>query len=606
MIPSKLLPVALSLSLFGTQASAGVYNYNGDHGYAAYARSKVAPAPVVKQVPDTHNLLPIREEFIFPHLHKRSDDLSNLHLEETATFYFGKPATGYDIHLGTINAKPDPAHPLIALEKFDALTKSISCWGEDIVLEFNDENAMAYAIKQWDWVNKKDEDYFFLVSQHHHSGCNPQEERKPHKVVSIKSDTKKSTISLTVENTSWDNALGDFTFKFETIQHPIIKRLAKRRDPYEIGYYPSPISIIIADFICARANAAGIKLHGCKPNGEFGFGSPEILIGAAKAALEGAWKLIPNFDAKASATIQWGSEDPKSRYVFVETSGSIPEIEGVNSNYEVKGTCIGCFVKGTFEYTASGGRDSKTGKTELIVGFQPKIKAKLQLELTGKVTISKELNYVADFISQGLKAYMIQGIICLEPQFLSGPGVVMKAGASGNFTVGFTMETGSSLIMLKATSDSEIQVLQKDWGNLKVEPIFHASHLASRSEVNPYFRLGVGVGATFFKNSTISGKLGVWAGLNPQILSTMDLGYDSKGLCEGKPQIGAKFESGFRVDYSYTTVAKMEAASKLANFLFDLVKPQSMSDVRAPTSLNQDKKHILFEKQFSFCKALTL
>ncbi|RVD86877.1 uncharacterized protein DFL_005130 [Arthrobotrys flagrans] len=603
MVPSKFLSVALSFGLFGTQASAGVFNYGGDRGYAAYARSKIAPAPVVKQTPDAHNLLPIREEYLFPHLQKRSDDLSSLHLEETATLYFAKPATGYDIHLATINAKPQAEHPLIALEKFDGFTKSISCRGEDIILEFQDKDAMTYATKQWDWVNRKDQDHFFLVSQHHHNGCNPEDERMPHKVVSIKSDARKSTIVLTTTHASWDEALGDFTFNFETIQHPIIK-LAKRRDPIEVGYYPSPITIIIADFICARAKAADIKIPGCKENGDYGFVDLEALTGAAKAALEGAWKLIPNFDAMATATVEWGNDDLNDRVAFVESSGTIPDLDGVQSNYEVKGTCVGCYVKGTFEYTASGGRDSKTGKTELIVGFRPKIKARLQLELTGKVTVAKELNYVADFISKGMKAYVIKNIICLEPQFLSGPGVIMKAGASGNFTVGFNLDTGSPLLMLKATSGDKVQVLQKDWGTVKVDPIIRASHVRTHSEVNPYFRLGVGVGATFFKNSTISGKLGVWAGLNPQLISTMDLGFDTTGLCDGKPEVGAKFESSFRFDYSYTTVAKIESESKLANFLFDLVKPQSWAETSA--TLNQNKKNILFEKKFAFCKALSV
>ncbi|KAK6344880.1 hypothetical protein TWF718_006832 [Orbilia javanica] len=611
MVSSKLLSVALSFGLFGTQASAGVFNYGGDHGYASYSRSKVAsnsevaPAPVVKQEAPPLSLLPIREEFLFPraHLQKRSNDYSSLHLEETSKLYFGKPATGLDIHLATINARPGAEHPLIALEKFDGFTKSIDCRGNDIVLEFQDKDAMIYAAKQWDWVNHKDEDYFFLVSQHHHNGCNPEDERMPHKVVSVELDAKKSTIVLAVENASWDEALGDFTFNFEKIEHPVVK-LAKRRDPIEVGYYPSPISIIIADFICARAVASGIKISACKDNGDFGFGDFEALTGAAKAALEGAWNLIPDFDAMASASIQWGNDDPNSELVFLESAGPLPDLDGVKSAYDIKGTCIGCYIRGTFDYTASGGRDAKTGKTELVIGFSPKIQARIKLRLSGTATVSKELNYVAEYISKGLNAYVIAGIICLEPQFLSGPGVIMKAGVSGNFTVGFELDTVSPLLMLKATHDDKVQVLQKDWGKLKVDPIIQASELKSHSEVNPYFRLGLGVGATFFKNRTISGTLGVWAGFNPQMISTMDLGYDSKGLCEDKPQIGAKFQSSFRFDYSYTTVAKIASESVLANFLFDLVKPTSWVD--ASKALNLNKKSILFEKTFGFCRALTL
>ncbi|KAK6340308.1 hypothetical protein TWF730_002071 [Orbilia blumenaviensis] len=601
MIISKLLPVALSFGLFGSQALAGVYKYGGEQSHSVHARSKVAAVPVAKSSEDPQNLLPIRAEHLFPQLHKRSEDLSNLHLEDAATLYFGKPAGGYNIHLATINAKPGEQHPLIALEKFDGLTKKIACKGEDIFLEFNDKNAMNYAAKQWNWVNGNNDDYFFLVSQHHHNGCNPEDERTPHKVVSVKSDARKLTLTLTVEPASWDEALGDFTFNFETIQHPIVK-LAKRRDPWEVGFAPSPFSIIMADFMCSRAIAAGIDMPGCKENGDFSI--EESLSGPAKAALEGAWNLIPNFNAESSSVIDWGTDEPDRRVEFTEATGVFPVIDGIAAAVEVRGTCIGCFIKGSLEYSASGGRDSKTGKTELVVAFQPKIKARLQLEIQGKVSVSKELNYLADFVSKGLKAYIIKDIICLEPQFLSGPGVIMKAGLEGNFTVGFTLDTGAPTIMLKAKSGEDVRIHRRGWKKIKVEPILKANKLKTRSEVNPYFRLGVGVGATFFKNSTISGRLGVWAGFNPQLITSLDLGLDSSGLCSNKKEIGAKFETKFRFDYSYTTVARLESESKLANFLFELVKPQSWADTRA--IFNQDKKKVLFEKEHSVCTALAV
>ncbi|KAK6522676.1 hypothetical protein TWF281_002112 [Arthrobotrys megalospora] len=600
MVPSKLFRVALTVCLFGARALAGVYNYDGDHGYAAYARSKAFTGRSDASDIDAHTLIPVRSEHLFPELQKRSDDYSNLHLEDTATLYFGKHAGGYNINLATINAKPDARHPLIALEKFDSFTTSIACAGKDITLQFRDKEVMRYAVKKWDWVNRDDQEYFFLVSQHHHNGCNPKDERKPHKVTAVKSNERKLTVVLTLENASWDEALGDFTFNFETIEHPAVK-LAKRRDPEEVGYSASPFSIILADFICARAKAAGIKMLGCNDKGDFSLGVG--LSASAKAALEGVWNLIPNFDAKVETSITWGNDDINDRVQFADAAGVLPSVGGIEPTGQIQGNCIGCYIRGSFVYSASGGRDSKTGKTELIVAFQPRIKGRLKLELSGKVEVSKEFNAVADFVSKGLKGYVIKGIISLEPQFLSGPGVVLKAGGQGNFTVGFNMDFGSPTIMLKATSGGSVEVLKKDWGTFAVEPILHAGNIKTHSEVNPYFRLGVGIGATFFKNSTISGTLGVWAGLNPQMISTMDLGHDEKGMCGGKREVGAKFETKFRVDYSYTTVAKLETGSKLANFLFELVKPQSWAETRG--AFNQNKKSMLYEKNFAVCKAFS-
>ncbi|EPS35802.1 hypothetical protein H072_10707 [Dactylellina haptotyla CBS 200.50] len=586
MVSSRLLPVILSFGWFGTQAAAGIH------------RSDFSSVPV-EQSAGEHKLLPIRAEHLYPHLQKRSDDLSKLHLQDKATLFYGKPAGGFNLRLANITAiRPDSKHPLLVLEDFDDLAKNITCQGQGMSLEFQNKDVMKYAIKKWDWVNQDDKDYFFLVSHHHHSGCNPKEERKPHKVVAVKYDEQKSIASLTLGDTTWDEALGDFRFEFKTMEHPALK-LAKRRSDEETAHSTS--AAIALDGLCSAIKGNGLNILGCKEDGEYSF--DHMLTESAKNALSAVWSVIPEFDLTNEADFSWGKDDPSSRLEITDAKGVLPSVGGADPWGAIQGFCVGCYLEGKLEYSATGGRNAQTKETELIIAFLPKIKGRIQVEVSGKLEVAKEFNFLGELISYFLKAEGVDGIISIAPQFLNGPGVLMKAGVHGNFTVGFDMDTGSSLIMLKASSDADVSLQTKELETFQADPIFKADTIKTRSEVIPYFRLGIGAGATFFKDSTIRGKLGAWAGLTPQIVSAIEMGFESQGMCDDKPEMGAKFETSFKVNVGYTTTAGILSDSDSLSFANDLFGTDDLFGQKSATNTYQSKT--LYEKTFEACKAVS-
>jgi hypothetical protein len=67
---------------------------------------------------------------------------------------------------------------VVNMEVFDDLTSQIDCNGDDgeLSLTFKDKDALAYALKQWSWINEKETYRFVLIANH--KGCGPDDERQ--------------------------------------------------------------------------------------------------------------------------------------------------------------------------------------------------------------------------------------------------------------------------------------------------------------------------------------------------------------------------------------------------------------------------------------------
>ncbi|KAF3932517.1 hypothetical protein ABW20_dc0100870 [Dactylellina cionopaga] len=98
--------------------------------------------------------------------------------------------------------KPDPKHPLLALEELDTFTDSIVCQEPTITLKFRSEEAVSRAEKAWSWINNADTNYFYLIANH--DGCGPDAMRHPYKVVRVDHDDKNLTTVFTTQNVDWE------------------------------------------------------------------------------------------------------------------------------------------------------------------------------------------------------------------------------------------------------------------------------------------------------------------------------------------------------------------------------------------------------------------
>ncbi|KAF3901794.1 hypothetical protein AA313_de0205460 [Arthrobotrys entomopaga] len=522
------------------------------------------------------------------------------------------------IHFANITAiNPDPKHPVITLEKFDSLTKGIRCSGDSLILQFTSKDVMEYAIKQWDWVNQQDEDYFYLISQHHHSECNPVDERKPHKVTAVKYDFKKYIAILTLGSTSWSETLGSFEFGFDTIDHrfepqqqqqkqkqqQVHKSVTKRVGPgvgiIDLVSFPK----LVLKHFCDGTKSLSWWIPACETLRILDL--PYLLDAASSAAVEKAWDVIPEFDGgNEEVDINWGKPGSKERVKFVSSDSLIlnGEVGKVGPQLITQVHCVGCYLQGNIQFSAFGSKNDD-GAMNLMVAFKPKLKGKLEIEFSGKLTAFQDFNLLEMFIWDGLQAKVIKDIVALKPQFLNGPGVAMSGGVEGNFTLGFEMDTGAdSSLILTGSHEKGLRAGGEGWDKFVASPVLHVNNLKATSEVSPYFRFGIGIGADFFRSSAVTASVGFWGGLTPNFATTLTKGYDEKGICGGKPEIGAKMETKFKVDLGYKTKAELRTKSDIINFLLSLIpKPQFLEDIGK--ALNQNKSKSLFEKGFSLCHA---
>lgn len=69
---------------------------------------------------------------------------------------------------------------IVMMEKFDGLTKSVDCKGDDgtMSLTFKSETAFNHALKTWNFINEAKEKKFLLIANH--DGCGPDDERQPY------------------------------------------------------------------------------------------------------------------------------------------------------------------------------------------------------------------------------------------------------------------------------------------------------------------------------------------------------------------------------------------------------------------------------------------
>lgn len=82
--------------------------------------------------------------------------------------------------LANMTLYADDGLPIVLMERFEGLTKSIDCKGDDgsMSLTFNSENAFQYALKSWDFINQSPDKRFLLIANH--DGCGPNDQRQPY------------------------------------------------------------------------------------------------------------------------------------------------------------------------------------------------------------------------------------------------------------------------------------------------------------------------------------------------------------------------------------------------------------------------------------------
>jgi len=82
--------------------------------------------------------------------------------------------------LANMTLYADDGLQIVLMERFEGLTKSVDCKGDDgtMSLTFNSNDAFQYALKTWDFINQSEEKKFLLIANH--NGCGPNDQRQPY------------------------------------------------------------------------------------------------------------------------------------------------------------------------------------------------------------------------------------------------------------------------------------------------------------------------------------------------------------------------------------------------------------------------------------------
>ncbi|KAN0068709.1 hypothetical protein V8E54_013433, partial [Elaphomyces granulatus] len=140
-------------------------------------------------------------------------DLSQLDLQDFETFLWNAQS-GSALGNLTVYTPGDDEH-IINMERFEALTKSITCDDSGVSMVFNDDATLQKAKQIWDWANGSDKRTFIIVAGDKQCGWN--HDRQPFVINSVDFDEKATTGKLHGTPKGWTDVAHSFDFRFSHV-----------------------------------------------------------------------------------------------------------------------------------------------------------------------------------------------------------------------------------------------------------------------------------------------------------------------------------------------------------------------------------------------------
>ncbi|EPS41907.1 hypothetical protein H072_4116 [Dactylellina haptotyla CBS 200.50] len=534
ILPKHLLTLALSAGILSFPVSAGpVRSFEDVVEAGLFTRSttdvgyELSPEIQARAV----KLVPLREEELFPHLKKRSDDYSTLRLRNQVRMIFGgRSAESDDHHLADLKiSQPDPRHPMILLEAFDHHTNDISCSGKYLKLTFSNKNALESAVHSWDWVNENENDFFYIVTHHHHKGCGPDEERAPYKIMEVKYDTTKFTAILTRVPVSWDEAAPAFKLKIGGVS-----------DPLTDVSPPSPGQKRIS------------KRSGTD---SWTWDADEVLGSVARTGVEILRGLANEFDKAGSMA-----------YDLTVTDKDLYEKKRGGSKPGNSLVCEDCGVKGKLKVLAWAERKNGQEKVDFGIGIKPNAEAALKLKASLALDIAKD--HTPDLIAIPLMpaALTIPVIGTLGLELVLTPGVEGSASLKGSITTDFKWESKDG-ILLATYKDEGMSLKRGSWRNNNAEFSFKPSvGLTVEGKIDAYMKLGLRAGLILMQGTK---NLSAFIGIKGLVETSVNAGFRSGGFCPDDKDSKGDWGIEFKADYG------VEAGIDFENDLL----PEAISEI---------------------------
>jgi hypothetical protein len=143
----------------------------------------IIPLSARNASPEPGFLKPINiNQFKNAHQRRQAEvDFSSLDPKQQAELLYGSPGADGQLVLANMVLKAPTGLPIVMMEKFEPLTNSVECNGEDNLmhLTWKTKEALDHAVAKWNYVNEDADLSFLLIANH--EGCNPADQRQPHK-----------------------------------------------------------------------------------------------------------------------------------------------------------------------------------------------------------------------------------------------------------------------------------------------------------------------------------------------------------------------------------------------------------------------------------------
>lgn len=452
-----------------------------------------------------------------------SEDFSDLSPQTQAELIYGSPAENGQLLLANMTLYAADGLLLILMERFDSLTSSVDCDGDDgtMSLTFNSQDAFNYALQEWNYVNQNDDGQFLLIANH--EGCGPDDERQPYLISKITENSATLTTYLSAQPAPWSDIAGTYDLDFGQailVQQP--QRLRNR-----------------------------------------GFWGDIVNVGK---------------DVLDAAT---GSADISKTVTFPVSAGQQGQRTNIYTDDEGRFTldCINCFITGSFGVTGHISVQNFDLQDLTLTASPQGFQAELELEAT--ITSTDEPDSL-QYTKQLLSAPVPGAGISVSGIFNLGATLSYSVGVSSSFAGSATVDFGlhASLpdsAQLVANIQEPDSSSATGFGGGSLTPLFDIKKESASLTLAAFSQPELEFGIELIEIGKIDVGLTVKL---PEVSVTLTAAYDEAGVCSQDPgasQTGVQLSSEVDIEVDLQIDASLgdDDSSKpsWSKTLFSISKP---------------------------------
>ncbi|KAK2734878.1 hypothetical protein FQN57_001441 [Myotisia sp. PD_48] len=432
---------------------------------------------------------------------------------EVAHMLFGNIAGDNEINIANMTMYAMNGLPIVMMEAFEDLTKSVDCDGNDgeLSLSFESKDAYHSAISTWGYIHEDKNANFLMITNH--DGCGPQGERQCYTVTDVDNDDEKLSVVLKATRAQWKEVAGSFDLDFgKAALRPSGPRTLRARFDFD-------------DFL-------------------------DKIVDKGKGVIDRI-KDIGDGDLSKTLAIPVAVGQENTKVLLFEDFTTNPP--------KLKLSCLNCFVEGNFKTTGTIKVDNfKPKEISLVVkpeNFRAAIE--LQAELAQKNPDSEVLSFGKTIFEGPIPG---AGIVVPGIFSLGATAEFKIAGDVGLIGRGTITFGGRSSLPNGASVKVDLVNFEKSgvagFDTIETEPVFDVekTSLTLNIGVGPQVALALGV--------EVLEDTGVEAALNfgvPKLNLNVTAGFDDNGFCKEGDKVtsGIKSVSAAHFDMSLTVKGKV-------------------------------------------------